>query len=76
MTVCLLPASAFATPTTTYWAPSTATCQAKYVPHFNTYVSLLVGPVWYTDRGLQPGGARHLWTTQLDVDIPLGKPSN
>jgi hypothetical protein len=40
---------------------------------FNDYISLLVGPVWYTDRGLQPGGAGHLWTTQLDVDIPLGK---
>lgn len=44
--------------------------------YFNSYVSLLVGPVWYTDRALQPGGAKHLWTTQLDVDIPLGKAGN
>jgi hypothetical protein len=34
---------------------------------------LIVGPVWYTDSKLQPGGASHLWTTQIDVDIPLGK---
>jgi hypothetical protein len=40
---------------------------------FNDYVSLLVGPVFYTDNKLQPGGSHHLWTTQLDVDIPLGK---
>jgi len=41
--------------------------------YFNQYISLLVGPVWFTDRALQPGGAKYLWTTQLDVDIPLGK---
>jgi hypothetical protein len=40
---------------------------------FNDYISLLVGPVFYTDDKLQPGGSKHLWTTQLDVDIPLGK---
>jgi len=41
--------------------------------YFNPYIDLLVGPVFYTDSKLQPGGAKHLWTTQLDVDIPLGK---
>ena len=41
--------------------------------YFNDYVSLLVGPVFYFDSKLQPGGASHLWTTQLDIDIPLGK---
>jgi hypothetical protein len=40
---------------------------------FNDYVSLLVGPVFFTDKALQPGRAGHLWTTQLDIDIPLGK---
>jgi hypothetical protein len=40
---------------------------------FNDYVSLLVGPVFYTDSALQPGRAGHLWTTQLDIDIPLGR---
>jgi hypothetical protein len=41
--------------------------------YFNDYVSLLIGPVFYADRALQPGHAGHLWTTQLDIDIPLGK---
>jgi hypothetical protein len=40
---------------------------------FNDYISLLAGPVFYTDSQVQPGGSQHLWTTQLDVDIPLGK---
>jgi hypothetical protein len=35
----VLPAMAFATPSTTYWAPSTASCQARGVPHitYDTY---------------------------------------
>lgn len=35
----LAPAAAFATPSTTYWAPSVATCQARNVPHvtYDTY---------------------------------------
>ena len=33
--VVLVPTLALATPSTTYWAPSTANCQAKGVPHFN-----------------------------------------
>jgi hypothetical protein len=41
--------------------------------YFNDYISLLVGPVFFVDKALQPGGAGHLWTTQLDVDIPLGR---
>ena len=41
--------------------------------YFNDYVDLIVGPVFYLDSKLQPGGAAHLWTTQIDVDIPLGK---
>ena len=41
--------------------------------YFTDTVSLIVGPVFYFDRKLQPGGARYLWTTQLDIDIPLGK---
>jgi len=39
--------------------------------YFNNYISLLVGPVFFTDRALQPGRAGHMGTTQLDVDIPL-----
>ena len=32
---------------------------------------MIVGAVFYTDKALQPGGVNHLWTVQLDVDIPL-----
>src|SRR4029450_13735180 len=162
-----IPAVVFATPSTTYWAPSTASCQARGVPHitYDTYfwkgpaagsaeaknypmdtgltvgflpyqkiqgevgfdlllssqdplflnaklctpesslfagspgisfgiynvgfnddvsnfgtnvyfadnVSLLVGPVFFLDKDLQPGGSKYMWTAQLDVDIPLGR---
>ncbi len=35
----LVPVAAYATPSTTYWAPSTASCQARGVPHvtYDTY---------------------------------------
>lgn len=38
---------------------------------FAENVSILLGPVFFFDKGLQPGGRNFLWTTQLDVDIPL-----
>jgi hypothetical protein len=45
--------------------------------YFNDYIALITGPVWYAQKALQPPfgdtGSRMLWTTQLDVDIPLGK---
>lgn len=41
--------------------------------YFNSYVDLLVGPVFFFDKTLQPGGSSMLWTTQVDIDIPLGK---
>lgn len=31
--ITLAPAAAHATPSTTFWAPSTASCQARGVPH-------------------------------------------
>jgi hypothetical protein len=34
---------------------------------------LLVGPVFFLDKNLQPGASRYLWTAQLDIDIPLGR---
>lgn len=42
--------------------------------YFNDYIDLLVGPVFFFDKNA-PGapGVSHVWTTQLDVDIPLGK---
>lgn len=39
--------------------------------YFADNVSLLVGPVFFFDKHLQPGGRNHLWTIQLDIDFPL-----
>lgn len=39
--------------------------------YFAENVSLLVGPVFFFDRDLQPGGSKYLWTAQLDIDVPL-----
>ena len=41
--------------------------------YFADNVSLLVGPVFFLDKDLQPGGTRYMWTAQLDIDIPLGR---
>jgi len=41
--------------------------------YFNNYVDLIVGPVFFFDKALQPGGQSMMWTTQIDVDIPLGR---
>jgi hypothetical protein len=41
--------------------------------YFADNVSLLVGPVFFLDKNLQPGGSRYMWTAQLDIDVPLGK---
>jgi hypothetical protein len=41
--------------------------------YFTDSIALIIGPVFYFDRQLQPGASRVLWTTQLDVDIPLGR---
>ena len=40
---------------------------------FADNVSLLVGPVFFLDRNLQPGSSKYMWTTQLDIDLPLGR---
>lgn len=41
--------------------------------YFADNVSLLVGPVFFLDNNLQPGGSKYMWTAQLDIDIPLGR---
>ena len=41
--------------------------------YFADNVSLLLGPVFFLDKNLQPGGKRALFSAQLDIDIPLGK---
>ena len=40
-----VPTLALATPSTTYWAPSTATCQARGVPHITYDTYFWKGPV-------------------------------
>ena len=41
--------------------------------YFTDYIGLIVGPVFFFDKQLQPGRSGVLWTTQLDLDIPLSK---
>jgi hypothetical protein len=41
--------------------------------YFNDYIAAIVGPVFFFDKELQ-FGQRTLWTMQIDIDIPLGKP--
>lgn len=40
--------------------------------YFTDNIDLLAGPVFFFDSKLQPGGVGHLWTLQLDVNVPLG----
>ena len=69
-----LSGTALATPSTTYWAPSTAAPQAPgaglYV-YFIPAVSLLTGPVFFFENEVQPGQASSLRTVQLDIDLDL-----
>lgn len=59
----LAPPQALATPSTTYWAPSTASCQARGVPHvtYDTYfwkgpaVGAAGAPAYPIDTGLTLG---------------------
>ena len=39
--------------------------------YFTDKVSVLMGPVYFFDQGLQPGGRQVMWTVQLDIDMPL-----
>ncbi len=41
--------------------------------YFADNVSLLVGPVFFLDKDLQPGGSKYMWTAQLDIDITPGR---
>ncbi len=42
--------------------------------YFTDAIDLLVGPVFFLEPDLQPGGASWLWTAQIDVDFDLSKP--
>ncbi len=39
--------------------------------YFTPAIDLLVGPVFFLNDKVQPGGASWLWTVQLDVDVEL-----
>ncbi len=39
--------------------------------YFTPAIDLLMGPVFFFERDLQPGQASWLWTMQLDVDVDL-----
>jgi hypothetical protein len=45
-----------------------ATGGGAYV-YFTPSIDLLMGPVFYFDEALQPGGSSWLWSMQLDVDL-------
>ena len=47
-----------------------ATGGGAYV-YLTPTVDLLVGPVFFFDKDLQPGGSRTMWSVQLDADIDL-----
>ncbi|HET7786277.1 MAG TPA: hypothetical protein VFL36_09915 [Myxococcales bacterium] len=38
---------------------------------FTDKISVLMGPVYFFDRSLQPGSSQVMWTMQLDIDMPL-----
>jgi len=42
--------------------------------YFTPTVDLLMGPVFFFDGALQPGGADWMWSMQIDVDIPFTSP--
>jgi hypothetical protein len=42
--------------------------------YFNDAIDLLVGPVFFLEPDLQPGGADWMFTAQIDVDFDLRKP--
>ena len=47
-----------------------ATGAAVYA-YFTPAISLEMGPVFYFERELQPGGSSWMWSMQLDIDLDL-----
>lgn len=64
LSVVLAPSIAYATPTTTFWAPSTASCQARNLPHmtYDTYFGK--GPA-----AGSPGAPNHPIDTGLTMGV-------
>src|SRR5215813_6751508 len=80
------PSIAFATPSTSYWAPSVATCQGKGVPHvtYDTYYTKGVpppragAPTYPIDTGLTMGvlpGNKIQAEVGYDVLLPSTDPT-
>lgn len=42
--------------------------------YFTPAIDLLIGPVFFFDHELQPGGAHTLWSVQFDADVSLFAP--
>jgi hypothetical protein len=42
--------------------------------YFTPAIDVITGPVFFLEKGLQPGGSAMLWTVQLDVDFDLRAP--
>lgn len=51
----LMPVAAWATPSTTYWAPSVATCQGKAVPHITYDTYFAKSGAYPIDTGVEIG---------------------
>jgi hypothetical protein len=51
-----------------------ATGGGLYV-YFNPDIDLILGPVYFFDPDLQPGGSRWMWSIQLDVDMGFQAPA-
>jgi hypothetical protein len=43
--------------------------------YFTPAIDVITGPVFFLDKGVQPGGSKMLWTVQLDVDFDLRAPA-
>lgn len=43
--------------------------------YFTPSIDLLMGPVFFFEKALQPGQASWLWTMQVDIDLDFSKPA-
>jgi hypothetical protein len=43
--------------------------------YFTPAIDVLMGPVFFLDKDIQPGGSSVLWSVQLDVDLDFSAPA-
>jgi hypothetical protein len=43
--------------------------------YFTPAIDVITGPVFFFEKGVQPGASKMLWTVQLDVDFDLRAPA-